>query len=148
MDFIETLSKSGWVSCPSISNALLEHGLPIPDQDYLSAAFDESAWDEAEVACERLREHFSGERYSDAAVYGALLVPNPERFDVRAALSSKVRESQPELRCLTSLTNICLPEQIILAQARIGHCSQRLSLKQVLQWVVIMTSQKRIRAYI
>ena len=97
MDFIETLSKSGWVSCPSISNALLEHGLPIPDQDYLSAAFDESAWDEAEVACERLREHFSGERYSDAAVYGALLVPNPERFDVRAALSSKVRESQPEI---------------------------------------------------
>lgn len=97
MDFIETLSESGWVNSPSISSTLLENGLPIPDREYLSTAFDESVWEDARVACEQLSEHFAGERYSDAAVYGALLVPNPERFDVRVALPRQIRESQSEI---------------------------------------------------
>lgn len=97
MDYIEFLSTSGWVTSPSIVNALSEHGLPIPDHNYLLTAFDGSIWNEAEIACKRLRQHFADERYADTAVYGPLLVPNPKRFDVRAALSEQVRESQSEI---------------------------------------------------
>ena len=97
MDFIETLSESGWARSPSIRGALVERGLPIPDRDYLSTAFDESVWQDARASCGRLSEHFAKARYSGSAVYGPLLVPNPERFDVRAALPTHVRESQHEI---------------------------------------------------
>ena len=79
------------------SHALVERGLPIPDRDYLSTAFDESVWQDARASCGRLSEHFAKARYSGSAVYGPLLVPNPERFDVRAALPIHVRESQHEI---------------------------------------------------
>ena len=97
MDFIETLSEGGWARSPSIRDALVERGLPIPDRDYLSTAFDESVWQDARASCGRLSEHFAKARYSGSAVYGPLLVPNPERFDVRAALPIHVRESQHEI---------------------------------------------------
>ncbi|PIE45279.1 MAG: hypothetical protein CSA44_02425, partial [Gammaproteobacteria bacterium] len=59
MDYVKFLANSGWVASESIAEALMEHGISIPNQDYLTQAFDAFVWDEVGDACERLKVHFA-----------------------------------------------------------------------------------------
>lgn len=90
------LAESGWVATPSAAAALSKAGLPLPDVEYLAEAFDKSVWKAAEDAARSLAERFRTARFSDAAEFTPLLVPDPSRFDVRVPAPEGARADQPE----------------------------------------------------
>ena len=94
---LEYLANSGWVAHTSVANHLLSHGVPVPNQDFLTIAFDPSVWEDVEKACGLLADHFRKCRFAESVTFGPLLVPNPRLFDVRSAAPKHVRESQPEI---------------------------------------------------
>jgi hypothetical protein len=91
---IARLLRSGWVRCPSITEAVLAVGLPAITEEYLERAFAEPAWPAAEAAVAGLRERFCSARFADDVRYGVLLVPDPARLDTRRAMPESVRRDQ------------------------------------------------------
>jgi hypothetical protein len=91
---IARLIRSGWVRCPSITEAVLAVGLPAITEEYLERAFAEPVWPAAEAAVAGLRERFCSARFADDVRYGVLLVPDPARLDTRRAMPESVRRDQ------------------------------------------------------
>ena len=90
------LRHSGWLA-PSVASSLTSAGVPLPTADYLTSAFDASAWEAAAAATQELTALFSDAHFADTATFGPLLVPNPQLFDVRPPLPRNIRRDQPEV---------------------------------------------------
>lgn len=94
---LEYLATSGWVANSSVANHLFNQGIPVPNREFLLAAFGQSVWEEVGNASRLLSNHFRKCRFAESVTFGPLLVPNPQLFDVRGVLPSHVRESQTEI---------------------------------------------------
>lgn len=93
----EQLAQSGWNQTGSIASAIEDAGLPAPDSRYLSRAFTAQQWDAAARARDALRELFAGSRCADTTEFGAVLIPDAGRFDVRGGIEPETRRGQPEV---------------------------------------------------
>ncbi|MEX1655104.1 hypothetical protein ABZ960_18310 [Streptomyces pseudovenezuelae] len=91
---ITLLAASGWNTCDSVREGVRRAGLPLPTATYLKRAFDAAHWQRAERAVAALREHFRGARFADEAVFGLLLVPDPDKLDTRGAVDPAIRADQ------------------------------------------------------
>jgi hypothetical protein len=91
------LAQSGWTQTGSIVSALEDAELPLPDVKYLSNAFSPGQWDAAARACDALRELFAGSPCAATTEFGAVLIPDSQHLDVRAAIDPETRRGQPEI---------------------------------------------------
>ena len=96
------LRRSGWLA-PSVASSLTSAGIPIPTADYLTSAFDASAWEAAAAATQELTALFSDARFADTATFGPLMAYIAENdvadilADVRPPLPRNIRRDQPEV---------------------------------------------------
>ncbi|MGI5458724.1 hypothetical protein ACQEWB_37240 [Streptomyces sp. CA-249302] len=93
-DQIKLLAESGWNACESVREGVRRAGLPLPTADYLERAFDTPRWERARRAVEALTAHFRDARFADEAVFGILLVPDPDKLDTRGAVDPAMRADQ------------------------------------------------------
>lgn len=91
---LEALAQSGWNTCPSVREGLIQAGLPAPTAEYLHSTFSAAHWKQADQAIAALRQHFQHARFGDEAVFGALLVPDPAKLDTRGAMTPAIRQDQ------------------------------------------------------
>ncbi|WP_405577938.1 hypothetical protein [Streptomyces sp. NBC_01092] len=91
---LKLLAESGWNTCGSVREGVRRAGLPLPTAAYLKRTVDASRWDRAERAVEALRAHFKDSRFADEAVFGILLVPDPDKLDTRGAVDPAMRADQ------------------------------------------------------
>ncbi|GHH09078.1 hypothetical protein [Streptomyces lanatus] len=91
---IKLLAESGWNTCDSVREGVKRAGLPLPTPAYLKRAIDTARWNRAERAVAALRDHFKDARFADEAVYGVLLVPDPDKLDTRGAVDPAMRADQ------------------------------------------------------
>jgi hypothetical protein len=90
-------AKSGWNSSRSICEGLKKVNLPAPTAGYLESAFASEQWARAYHATTALRDHCKNARYADQAIFGVLLVPDPNKLDTRGGVDSAIRRDQTEI---------------------------------------------------
>ncbi|MGH3769194.1 MAG: hypothetical protein ACRDS0_17505 [Pseudonocardiaceae bacterium] len=91
---IELLADSGWNTCDSVREGVERAGLPAPTAKYLKETFTAAQWERAHQAVGALSAHFADTRFADAATFGVLLVPNPDKLDTRGAVDPAIRRDQ------------------------------------------------------
>ncbi|MFB7716252.1 hypothetical protein [Nocardia sp. NPDC056100] len=95
--FVTDLAASGWNELASVRDGLHAAGLPIPDEKYLRGAFSAADWKQAHRLADTLRDRFAKARFADTVDYGPVLIPDPDRLDVRGAVDPAVRADQTEV---------------------------------------------------
>lgn len=88
------LADSGWNTCDSVREGVEKAGLPVPTAKYLKKAFTAEQWERAHRATDALSAHFANARFADAASFGVLLVPDPDKLDTRGSLDKAIRRDQ------------------------------------------------------
>lgn len=91
---IKLLANSGWNTCDSVREGVDKAGLPVPTATYLKKAFTAEQWERAHQAITLLSAHFGNARFADAATFGVLLVPDPDKLDTRGAVDTAIRRDQ------------------------------------------------------
>ncbi len=94
---INLLAKSGWNSSRSICEGLKKVNLPAPTAGYLESAFSSEQWAQAYHATTALRDHCKNARYADQAIFGVLLVPDPNKLDTRGGVDPAIRCDQTKI---------------------------------------------------
>ena len=89
------LAASGWSTWRSVADAVAAAGLPAVTAEYLDTAFSADQWRVAELAVSALRDRFAGARFADEAVYGVMLIPDPERLDTRPPMDPALPPERP-----------------------------------------------------
>lgn len=131
------LRRSGWLA-PSVASSLTSAGVPIPTADYLTSAFDASAWETAAAATQELTALFSDARFADTATFGPLLVPNPQLFDVRRPCPATFAATNLKSRNQNSVTNASELHAITAPTVRHGACLSPSPPKPGWRWEAMM----------
>ncbi|WP_054813908.1 hypothetical protein [Nocardia arizonensis] len=109
--FVEYLAESGWNSLTSVRAGLEDAGLPVPDARYLRETFTAADWKQAHRLADALGERFAKARFAEDVTYGPVLIPDPARLDVRAAVPRELRVDQVEVRT-ADFVDDALPEGV------------------------------------